>query len=59
LNEYYPAISQAYYRNLMVKKMLSGHFANSPPSLLSFMIKEEKLCKDEINKLKEITNEID
>jgi len=39
--------------------MLSGHFANSPASLLSFIIKEEKLSKEEINKLKEIINEID
>jgi predicted transcriptional regulator len=31
----------------------------SPASLLSFIIKEEKLSKEEINKLKEIINEID
>ena len=57
--EYYPAVSQAQYRKLKVKKMLSGHFANSPASLFSFIIKEEKLSKEEINKLKDIINEID
>jgi predicted transcriptional regulator len=57
--EYYPAVSQAHYRKLKVKKMLSGHFGNSPASLLSFIIKEEKLSKEEINKLKEIINKID
>ena len=57
--EYYPAVSQAYYRKIKFKKMLSGHFCNSPSSLLSFIIKEEKLSKEEINKLKEIINEID
>jgi BlaI family transcriptional regulator, penicillinase repressor len=57
--EYSPAVTQAYYRKLKVKKMLSGHFANSPASLLSFIIKEEKLSKEEISKLKEIINKID
>jgi BlaI family transcriptional regulator, penicillinase repressor len=57
--EYYPAVTQAYYRKLKVKKMLSYHFANSPASLLSFIIKEEKLSKEEINKLREIINEIE
>lgn len=57
--EYYPAVTQAYYRKLKVKKILSGHFGNSPASLLSFIVKEEKLSKDEINKLKEIINKID
>ncbi len=57
--EYYPAVSQAYYRKLKVKKMLAAQFGNSPSSLLSFIIKEEKLSREEINKLKEIINEID
>src|ERR1035437_4550783 len=57
--EYYPAVTQAYYRLLKVKKMLSAQFGNSPASLLSFIIKEEKLSKEEIKKLKEIINEID
>jgi BlaI family penicillinase repressor len=57
--EYYPAVTQAYYRKLKVKKILSGQFGNSPSSLLSFIIKEEKLSKEEINKLKEIISAID
>jgi BlaI family penicillinase repressor len=57
--EYYPAVSQAYYRKLKVKKMLSAQFDNSPASLLSFIIKEEKLSKDEIARLKEIINYIE
>jgi BlaI family transcriptional regulator, penicillinase repressor len=57
--EYSPAVTQAYYRKIKVKKILSGQFGNSPASLLSFIIKEEKLSKEEINKLKEIINEID
>ncbi len=57
--EYSPAVTQAYYRKVKVKKILAGQFGNSPASLLSFIIKEEKLSKEEINKLKEIINEID
>lgn len=56
--EYYPAVTQSYYRKLKVKKMLSAQFGNSPASLLSFIIKEEKLSKEEIEKLKEIINKI-
>jgi len=56
--EYYPAISQADYRKIKLKRMLSGYFGDSPSTLLSFMIKEDKLSKDEIKKLKEIINKI-
>jgi predicted transcriptional regulator len=51
--EYYPAVTQAFYRKMKVKKMLSDHFGNSPASLLSFIIKEEKLSKEEIEKLRD------
>lgn len=56
--EYYPAISQADYRKIKVKKMLSGYFGNSPASLLSFMVTEDKLSKAEIEKMKEIIKQI-
>ncbi len=50
--EYYPAVSKAEYRNMYIKKLLSGYFDNSPASLLSFIVKEENLSKEEIEKLK-------
>lgn len=56
--EYYPAISQADYRKIKLKKILSGYFGDSPSSLLSFMINEEKLSKKEIEKMKEIIKQI-
>lgn len=56
--EYFPAISQADYRKIKVKKILSGYFSDSPSTLLSFMINEEKLSKKEIEKMKEIINKI-
>lgn len=56
--EYYPAISQTKYMKLKFKKMLSGYFSDSPASLLSFMVNEEKLSEEEIEKMKEIINKI-
>lgn len=56
--EYYPAISQANYRKIKVKKILSGYFGDSPASLLSFMVNEDKLSKKEIEKMKEIIKHI-
>ena len=53
-HEYYPAISKAEYRKMYLKKLLSGYFDNSPVSLLSFMVKEEKLSEEEIEELKKI-----
>jgi predicted transcriptional regulator len=57
-HEYYPAISQTKYRKIKLKKMLSGYFSDSPASLLSFMVNEEKLSPEEIEKMKEIINKI-
>lgn len=57
-HEYYPAISQTDYRKIKVKKMLSGYFNDSPATLLSFMINEEKLSKKEIEKMKELIKQM-
>ena len=53
-HEYFPAISKAEYRKASVKKMLSGYFDNSAESLFSFMLKEDQLSPEEINKIKQI-----
>ena len=50
--EYYPAVSKAEYRKMYIQKLLSGYFDNSPASLLSFIVKEENLSEEEIEKLK-------
>jgi predicted transcriptional regulator len=51
-HEYYPIISKGEYRKMYIKKLLSGYFDNSPASLLSFIVKEENLSEEEIEKLK-------
>ena len=52
--EYFPIISKAQYRQTTFKKMLSGYFDNSVESLMSFMVKEQKLSADDIRKIKEL-----
>jgi predicted transcriptional regulator len=52
--EYYPQISKSDYRKAFFKKMISGYFDNSVESLLSFMVKEQKLSDEELKKIKEI-----
>jgi len=56
--EYYPAISKTSYRKIQLRKVISGYFSDSPASLLSFMVKEEKLSLEEIEKLRDIINKI-
>ena len=54
--EYFPAISKEDYTKTTFSKLFSGYFDNSPSSLLSFMVKEEKLSKADIEELKAIIN---
>ncbi|MDF9796029.1 BlaI family penicillinase repressor [Catalinimonas alkaloidigena] len=53
-HQYHPVISKAAYRKMYIKKLLSGYFDNSPASLLSFMVREENLSEEELQKLKDI-----
>jgi len=55
--EYFPAISKAEYRKASFKKMFTGYFDSSVESLLSFMVKEQKLGADDIKKIKEIIDQ--
>jgi BlaI family penicillinase repressor len=52
--EYFPAISKAEYRKASFKKMFTGYFDNSVESLLSFMVKEQKLGEADIRKIQEM-----
>lgn len=57
--EYFPLISKAQYRKMSFKKLLSNYFGGSAGSLLSYMVKEEKLSKEEIIKIQEIIDKQD
>ena len=52
--EYSPAISKAEYRKARLNKIMSGYFGNSPATLVSHIVKEESLSKEEIQQLKDI-----
>jgi predicted transcriptional regulator len=58
-HEYFPAIKKNEYRKTQIKKVISDYFSDSPVSLLSHIVKEEKLNVDEIKKLKDIINNMD
>lgn len=57
--EYFPTMSKSEYRKIEFKKVISSYFGDSPASLLSYMVKEEKLSPEEIEKLKDIINGIE
>jgi len=54
--EYYPAVAKADYAKTSFSKLFSGYFDNSPSSLLSFMVNEEKLSEKDIEQLKALIN---
>lgn len=52
--EYFPLISKADYRKASFKKMFTNYFDNSVESLLSFMVKEEKVSDEDLKKIQEM-----
>ncbi|WP_158827917.1 BlaI/MecI/CopY family transcriptional regulator [Mucilaginibacter lacusdianchii] len=55
--EYFPLISKADYRKASFKKMFTNYFDSSVDSLLSFMVKEQKLSEEDIQKIQEMINQ--
>ena len=54
--EYFPAVTKEEYTKTTFSKIFSGYFDSSPASLLSFMVKEEKLSKKDIEELQALIN---
>lgn len=50
-HEYFPLISKAEYRRLKFKGMVTHYFDNSIESVVSFMVKEEKISPEELAEL--------
>ncbi len=55
-HEYFPLISKADYRRRKFKGLLSGYFDNSIESMVSFLVKEEKISPEEIEELARLIN---
>jgi len=58
-HEYFPRISKSEYRKARIQSILSGYFGNSPASLVSHIVNEEKLSKDEIRQLKDLIQKME
>lgn len=50
-HEYFPLISKAEYRRLKFKGMVTHYFDNSIESVVSFLVKEEKISPEELAEL--------
>ena len=57
--EYYPAVSKAEYRKFRLRKMISGYFGDSPASLVSHIVREEELSREEILELKKLIEKME
>jgi BlaI family penicillinase repressor len=55
--EYFPVISKDEYAKTTFSKLFTGYFDSSPSSLLSFMVKQEKLSENDIAELQKIINQ--
>lgn len=53
-HEYFPVISKAEYRRACFKNMLAGYFDNSTGNLLSFLVKEQNISKEEMKVIKDL-----
>jgi predicted transcriptional regulator len=47
-HEYYPLISKSEYRKLKFRTLLTQYFDNSIESVVSFLVKEEKISQEEL-----------
>lgn len=50
-HEYFPLISKAEFRKRKFKGLLSQYFDNSIESVVSFLVKEEKISPEELEEL--------
>jgi len=50
-HEYFPVISKSEYRRKKFKGLLSQYFDNSIESVVSFLVKEEKLSPEELEEI--------
>ncbi|MEM1135261.1 MAG: BlaI/MecI/CopY family transcriptional regulator [Bacteroidota bacterium] len=53
-HEYYPLVTKSAYLKSTFKGLLSGYFENSYERMVSFMVKEENLSEEEVQRLRDI-----
>lgn len=57
-NEYFPLISKSEYKKNIVPEIITKYFDNSIKNVVSFLIEDEKLTKEEIAELTELINRL-
>ena len=55
-HEYFPIISKAEYRRRKFRGLLTEYFDNSIESMVSFLVKEERISPEEIEELAKMIN---
>jgi len=58
-HEYFPAISKIAYRSFTFKNFIANYFEGSPENVISYMVKEENLGLEEIDRMKQMLNQQD
>ncbi|GAB3899979.1 BlaI/MecI/CopY family transcriptional regulator [Larkinella knui] len=53
-HEYFPTVSKLAYRKFTFQSFLTNYFEGSPEKVVSFMVNEEKLSADEIQRIVEL-----
>jgi len=53
-HEYYPLISKADYRRRKFRRLVAQYFDNSIESVVSFLVKEEKISPEEIEEISKL-----
>lgn len=54
--QYFPVVKKEEYRHSSFSKFVDNYFDNSAKNVVSFLLKEEQLTKEEIAELKELLN---
>lgn len=57
-HQYYPIVAKEDYRKNTFKSFVQNYFDNSFKNVVSFLVEEKKLSKDEIDELSSILKEI-
>ena len=55
-HRYIPVISKEDYKKVIAGKLLNGYFNNSPKSMLSFFLEENKLDVSELDEILKLIN---
>lgn len=53
-HEYMPIVSKLKYKKFALKNLIANYFDGSLENVVSFMVKENELSKEEVNELSEL-----